>query len=42
MGDTSIGIGDHPYTVNFISFHGHGLIHENGDSLAVIPQSKDG
>jgi hypothetical protein len=32
-----IGDGQNPYTVNVISFSGHG-IHIEGDAIAVIPQ----
>ena len=35
--DNCSGIGKNPYTVNIITFSGHG-INCNGDAIAVIPQ----
>lgn len=33
----SIGEGQNPYTVNVVSFSGHGINME-GDAIAIIPQ----
>ena len=35
------GIGANPYTVNVISFSGHG-IHFDGDAIALMPYCNDG
>ena len=37
MLDASTGHGNNPYTVNFISYCGHGVINEHNDALCVIP-----
>ena len=37
MLDASTGHGNNPYTVNFISYCGHGVIDQFGDALCVIP-----
>ena len=37
MLDASTGHGVNPYTVNFISYCGHGVIDQYGDALCVIP-----
>lgn len=37
----SMGEGNNPYTVNVVSFSGHG-IHFDGDAIAVIPQMNGG
>ena len=41
MLNVSIGIGKNPYTVNVITYSGHGFSF-NGDTIALIPElSKD-
>jgi hypothetical protein len=37
----SLGIGKNPYTVNLITFSGHGVDYE-GDAIAVIPEIMKG
>ena len=37
MYDNTIKSGSNPYTVNFISYCGHGIIDESGDAICVIP-----
>jgi hypothetical protein len=36
-----VGVGKNPYTVNIISYSGHGITYE-GDAVAVIPDNING
>jgi len=41
MVSRSDGIGKNPYTVNVITYSGHGITFD-GDAIAVIPEFQDG
>ena len=41
MYERSVGTGRNPFTVNVITFSGHGVTYD-GDAIAVIPENVDG